>query len=380
VTIAATSLVVSGLRFAAKYALRGPIVEARERAESIAVEQTIEFPADLVADDDIRGQVIGRIESIRNVEPDLAVAEISYAVETTGGELPQLLNVLFGNCSLLPDVRLVDISLPDEFLTRFRGPQFGVEGLRELIGVHGRPLLGTALKPMGLGSGALAEMAGTLARAGIDLIKDDHGLANQPFAEYEDRVGACAAAVRAANDETGRRALYLPSINAPADQVESRARAAREAGAGGLLVLPGLAGFDTMRHLADGAIGLPIMAHPAFLGSYVVTERSGVEHGLMLGTLMRLAGADMTVFPSYGGRFTFDPEACRSISTACETPLGRIAPIMPVPGGGMTLSRVDELVTFYGADSVLLIGGNLHRGDLFENASRMRAAVEESAG
>ncbi len=380
-TITATALSVSGVRITARYALRGPLHEARERAETIAVEQTIEFPADLIADDDIRRYVIGRVESIDVMGSDLAVAEISYAVETTGFELPQLLNVLFGNCSLLPGVRLLAVLFPPEFLARFRGPRFGIAGLRTVVGVPGRPLLATALKPMGLGGRALADMARTLAMAGIDIIKDDHGLANQPFAAFADRVQACAAAVREANEATGRHVLYLPSINAPAGEIAARAHIARAAGAGGLLVLPGLTGFDTMRRLADDDdLALPIMGHPAFLGSHVVDDRGGIEHGLLFGTIMRLAGADLSVFPSFGGRFSFSPEACGSIAAACRDPLGPLAPILPVPAGGMTIDRLDELATFYAHDSVLLIGGNLHRGDLYQNACRMRAAVEQQAG
>ncbi len=375
-TIPSVSLSVSGLRITARYALSGPLEDAPSRAAAIALEQTIEFPADLVGDDDIRRHVMGRVESIEAAGPALAIADLSYAVETTGFELPQLLNVLFGNCSLLPGVRLVDVGFPTAFLARFRGPRFGIDGLRDLLGVPQRPLLATALKPMGLNSSALAQMAGTLARAGVDLIKDDHSLANQPFAPFAERVAACSAAVADANAETGRRALYLPSVNAPAGELEARVAFARSVGAGGLLVLPGLTGFDAMRRLADDdGIELPLMAHPALLGSFIADERAGIDHGLLFGTLMRLAGADMTIFPSYGGRFSFSRAACGSVADACRASLGALAPILPVPAGGMTLDRLGELAAFYGRDAVLLIGGDLHRGDLYENALRMHDAA-----
>lgn len=379
-TVPPTFLDVSGDRFVATYDLAGPVDQARGRAEAIAVEQTIEFPADLIADDDIRRHVIGRIESLEHTRPARVRARISYAVETAGGELPQLLNVVFGNCSLLPGVRLVGLDLPSGLSGSFPGPRFGVPGLRALLGVPARPLFATALKPMGLGSAALAEIAETLARGGVDVIKDDHGLANQPFAPWEERVRACAAAVRRANAETGGRSLYMPSLNGPADEIGERARIARDAGAGGLLVLPGLAGFDTMRALAaDEAVGLPIMGHPAFLGSLVVGDEAGIEHGVLFGTIFRLAGADMVVFPSYGGRFAFSHEACASIAAACRAPLGSLPPIFPTPGGGMTLGRIEELHDFYGPDTALLVGGDLHRGDLLHNVARMRAAVADDA-
>lgn len=375
-----TTLHVSGARLLATYAITGLAGEARVRAEGIAVEQTIEFPADLIADDDIRRHVIGRIESVEATGPAVSVVRISYAMETTGGELPQLLNVLFGNCSLYPGVRLIGLDLPPELLRRFPGPRFGVPGLRRLLGVPVRPFLTSALKPMGLDAAAFAGIAETMVRGGIDVIKDDHGLADQPFAPWEERVRACATAVGRANEATGARSLYMPSLNGPVDEIAERARVAKDAGAGGLLVLPGLMGLDTMRWLAaDDAIGLPIMSHPAFLGSFVIGDDAGIEHGVLFGTIFRLAGADLVVFPSYGGRFAFSREACTSIAQACRAPLGDLAPSVPAPGGGMTLGRVAELHDFYGPDTALLVGGDLHRGSLLQNVARMRAAVEASA-
>lgn len=378
--IPATTLRVSGERLLATYRLAATGDEARARAAAIAVEQTIEFPADLIADDDIRRHVIGRVESVEPAGHAVSLARISYAVETTGGELPQLLNVLFGNCSLYPGVRLIGLDLPDALLRVFPGPRFGVAGLRRLLGATARPLLASALKPMGLGPDALAETAAAMVRGGIDLIKDDHGLADQPFARWEERVRACAAAVRSENERTGGRSRYLPSLNGPIDELRERARIALDAGAGGLLVLPGLAGLDAIRWLAaSDDIGLPVMGHPAFLGSLVVSEEAGIEHGILFGTLFRLAGADLVVFPSYGGRFAFSRDACASIARACRAPLGSLRPMYPAPGGGMTLARLPELLGFYGPDTALLVGGDLQRGDIVTNAAAMHRAVAAAA-
>jgi len=378
--IPAKTLTVSGVRIAARYAITGPLDAALGRARGIAMEQTIEFPVDLVADDDIRRHVVGRVESVEEAGPELSVATISYALETFAGELPQLQNVLLGNCSLYPGVRLIGVGLPPEVLRLFRGPRFGIAGLRRLLGVESRPLLATALKPMGLSPVDMAGIAATMVEGGIDIIKDDHGLANQPFAPWEARVRACAAAVLTANERRGTRTIYMPSLNGPVLEIAERARIAKDAGAGGLLILPGLTSFDAMRAIAaDDAIALPIMGHPAFLGAYVLTDAHGMEHGVLFGTLYRLAGADMTVYPNYGGRFSFSEAACRSIADACRAPLGRIAPIFPTPGGGMTLARLPELRAFYGPDTALLVGGDLQRGDLLSNVRGMRAAIEGGA-
>ena len=370
-----TTLEVSGERFTAVYDFFGDVSEARDRVEALCVEQTIEFPADLVPDDDITGEIIGRVESFDAIGPDAARASVSYAVETTGNEIPQLLNVLWGNSSILPGIRLVDVSLPDSLVARFPGPRFGAAGLRELFDAPDRPLLATALKPMGLSSERLASDAGRLALGGIDLIKDDHSLSNQEFAPFASRVRACATAVRRANEESGHRSVYMPSVNGPFDELSARVELALEAGAGALLVLPGITGFDHLRHLAATA-GVPIMGHPALLGSFSASPTSGIAHGVVYGTLMRLVGADLSIYPNYGGRFSFSQSECRSIVEALSRPLGEMATSLPAPGGGMTLARVPEIVEFYGSDVALLIGGDLYRSDdLTSRAAAFRSAV-----
>lgn len=370
-----TTLSVSGERIVATYDLHGDPATARSRADALRVEQTIEFPADLVPDDDIQREVVGRVESLDEVGPEVARAVVSYAVETTGFELPQLLNVLWGNSSILPGIRLVDVSFPDSLLARFSGPRFGIAGLRTLFDAPSRPLLATALKPMGLSPERFADQAYRLALGGLDLIKDDHSLADQEFAPFRERVEACATAVRRANEETGGRSVYLPSLNAPYDQLDARLDVALEAGVGGLLVLPGLTGLDHLRHLA-ATVDLPIMGHPAFLGSFSASPTSGIAHDVIYGTLMRLAGADMSIYPNYGGRFSFSTDECHAIADRLVAPLGGLAPAFPSPGGGMTMARVPEIVEFYGPDVTLLIGGDLHRGDdLTRTAAAFRAAI-----
>jgi ribulose-bisphosphate carboxylase large chain len=92
---------------------------------------------------------------------------------------------------------------------------------------------------------------------------------------------------------------------------------------------------------------------------------------------MRFAGADMSIFPNYGGRFSFSPDACAEIASACREPMTGFAPIMPSPGGGMTMDRIPEIREFYGGDVVLLIGGDLHRGEsLTKTAEAFRIAIE----
>jgi ribulose-bisphosphate carboxylase large chain len=375
---------VSGERFTVTYRLRGHAdgagassvageaeKAARAMAREICLEQTVEFPGDLLPPGAIPESIVGRIESFEPEEgeagPTHFIATISYAAETCGAsgggtDLVQFCNVLFGNISILPGIKVMGFDLPDSMLSGFKGPRFGREGLRARLGVAERPLICSALKPMGLSARELADQAYRFALGGIDMIKDDHGLTNQAFSPFDERLELCAKAVARANRESGNNCAYYPNVTGPADQVVFRARAAAAAGAGGILVCPSLVGLDTMRLLAeDDSIGLPVMAHPAFGGSYVTSPENGFSHAALYAGLTRLAGADSTVYPNWGGRFSFSREECARIAAATASPMGALRASFPAPGGGMTTDRARDMLEVYGRDFLVLIGGGLHR-------------------
>ncbi len=373
-----SSIPVSGNRFSVLYRLDGDEAAAHRRARDICLEQTVEIPEALVPDGLIRDHVLGRIEAFE-ARPDGGYsARISYAVDVAGC-LTQLLNVVFGNISIKAGIRAEQLDLPETMLRWFKGPRWGRRGLRQRLGVPTRPLLCTALKPLGLSPESLAGLAYQFALGGIDIIKDDHGLADQGFARFRERVERCAEAVSRANRETGGRSVYVPNVTAGFDEITTRARFAKTHDAGGLLVAPGLTGLDAMRCLADDdGLALPILAHPAFQGTYVLNSSSGMSHQLLFGQLPRLAGADATIYPNFGGRFGFTRDECLSIVRGTEMDMGHLKPIFPTPGGGMSLDRVPEMLEAYSRDVVLLIGGGLMTPgpDLVANCRRFRALIE----
>lgn len=145
------------------------------------------------------------------------------------------------------------------------------------------------------------------------------------------------------------------------------------------MVAPGIIGLDLMRELADDdSIALPILTHPALQGSFV-TSQNGISHGVIFGQLARLAGADATIFPNFGGRFSFSREECEEIVKGTVVPMGLVKTIFPAPGGGMSLDKIPDMLETYGKDLIFLIGGGLfrHSPDLVENCRHFRKMVEQ---
>ena len=370
---------LSGDRFRVQYLITDSEEEARVKANNVAVEQTVEFPVHLIPESDITQYIVGRIENFEKVGQDRFSVTISYAIELAGKEFPQLLNVIQGLSSLIKGIRIEKLSFPDSLLALYKGPRFGQKGWREVLQVYDRPLLSTAIKPMGLSPQQLADMASKCALGGLDIIKDDHSLADLPFCPFEERVQRCAEAVAKANQETGLHCVYAVNISAAADRIVERALFAKKAGAGALMIAPALVGFDSMRQVADDdRIGLPILSHPTISGNYVTNSDGGFSYYAYYGQLHRLAGADAPIYVNFGGRFPTSREDCQGVIDGCNVPMAHIKPIPPCPGGGMTFDRIPELREMYGNEVIFLVGGGLHSSgdDLVENVRQFLRLVQ----
>ncbi|HLH48382.1 MAG TPA: RuBisCO large subunit C-terminal-like domain-containing protein, partial [Roseiarcus sp.] len=204
---------MSASRLIATYRLRSDAATIEERARAIAIEQSVEAPLAATRDKKILADIVGETRHIADRGGGVFDVEIALAVATVDGEAGQLLNMLFGNTSLHDDVTLVAVEFPQALVAAFDGPSHGLAGLRTRVKAGRRPLTASALKPQGLSPDALAALAHNLALGGLDFLKDDHGLANQAFSPFEERVPACAAAVRAAARATGHPTRYVPSLS-----------------------------------------------------------------------------------------------------------------------------------------------------------------------
>ena len=354
------------------YRLAVPPGEAPARAEALAREQSVEVPRAVLRDPVATQRTLGRVESVEPLSETSALARIVFPLAATAQDPAQLLNVLFGNASLQGDVECLDAELPPSLLDALGGPRFGISGVRERLGVAGRALTCTAAKPMGLSAEALAELVHAFARAGLDVIKDDHGLANHEFCPFEARVEACLAAASRAADETGRRALYVPNLIGSPERLWRQLDFAQERGAQAVMVSPLLVGLPTFWELCQRRVSVPVLAHPAFSGV------RGMALPLLQGSLLRAYGADAVIFVGWAGRFGTPREVCTELASRLRDGWGDLQPALPVPGGGIEVANAAAQVAFYGRDCMLLCGGDLQL-DAGPPAARARAFVEAVA-
>ncbi|MCD1260282.1 2,3-diketo-5-methylthiopentyl-1-phosphate enolase [Paenibacillus athensensis] len=325
-----------------------------------------------VVDIDVHEPANGEPASARYADIRIAYPDVNYS-----RDLPALLVTVFGKLSMDGRIKLLDLSFSPAFLSGFAGPKFGMNGVRNLLGVHDRPLLMSIFKSVvGYELPALREQFYLQAAGGVDLIKDDEILFENPLTPLERRIEVCLSAAEEARARTGQKLLYAVNLTGPTFGLPEQARKAIRAGVNALLFNVLAYGFDALHALsADPEINVPIMAHPAMAGAFYPSPHYGIAAPLLLGKLMRLAGADLVLFPSPYGSVVMPREENLAIKHALLTDRAadyvygdydadvnapKLAASFPVPSAGIHPGLVPLILRDFGGDVVVNAGGGIH--------------------
>ena len=253
-----------------------------------------------------------------------------------GPRLPTLLTAVLGEGTFfapgIPIIRLEDIRFPASYLAAFRGPRFGVAGLRRLLAVHDRPLFIGVIKPnIGLAPDDFAALGEQALLGGLDIAKDDEMMNDAPWSPLAERARAMGRAARRASAVTGAPKSYMASITDEVSQLARLHDVAVGEGATTLLVNALPVGLSGVRLLCEHAT-VPVFTHFPFIASFSRLPRYGV-HPRAMTRLQRLAGADAVIMPGFGSRMLTPEADVLDCVRACLEPMGALAPSMPVPGG-----------------------------------------------
>lgn len=358
-------------RLTASYQVYGKAGSFEKKAEGIALGLTIGSWTDLpLLEQEQLKQHKGHVVSVEEfpesphpLKPELIKAhiKIAYPSANFSADLPAILTTVFGKLSLDGEVKLLDLDFETGLLENFPGPRFGIEGIRDLLDVHGRPLVMSIFKGViGRDITYLSDQLKQQALGGVDLVKDDEILFDNPLTPFEKRITTSKEVLRNVFDETGHRTLYAVNLSGRTSKLRDKAKRARELGADALLFNVHAYGLDVLQELAeDEDIGLPLMAHPAFSGAFTSSAFYGVATPLALGKLTRYAGADFSLFPSPYGSVALEKSAALALGAELteESTLNRA---FPVPSAGIHPGLVPKLIDDYGIDSIINAGGGVH--------------------
>lgn len=387
-------------RIEADYLIETP-GDPRQAAEIMAGEQSSgTFMALPGETDALKARAGARVEALEEIAgaaaPSLpgstagagqpvrrARVTLSWPEANIGADLPGLTTMVAGNLFELQQfsgLRILDIRVPDGFAASFRGPKFAVEGTRRLAGVHGRPLIGTIIKPsVGLSPQETAALAGQLAEAGIDFIKDDELQADGAYCPFEARVDAVMAALEAYAGRTGKKPMFAFNLSGDIDQM--RRRHDHVLARGGTCVMVslasvGLAGVLALARHAE----LPVHAHRNGWGALSRAPMLGWSY-IAWQKIWRLAGVDHMHCNGLRNKFAEADDSVIASARECLTPLSKAHPhrVMPVLSSGQTAEQIADTWSALGTpDLIYAAGGGImgHPGGPAAGVASLRQGWE----
>ena len=307
---------------------------------------------------------------------------IAYPVELfESGNMPNILSSVAGNVFGLEDVanlRLNDITFPMELISSFKGPQYGIQGVRKLTGVHGRPLVGTIVKPkLGLVVRDHAKVAYDSWVGGCDVVKDDENLSSQKFNPFEERVIETIEKRDRAESETGEKKVYLINVTAEVELMKKRAQFVEDVGGRYMMIDILTTGWSSLQTMRDAGFKLMIHAHRAGHAAFTRSHVHGINM-VVLARVARLLGVDQLHVGTAVGKMAETKEEVLANKEACVEPMGDIKPVLPVASGGLHPGMVPKLVEYFGNDTVIQAGGGIHGhpDGTVKGAKALRQAVD----
>ncbi|MHA1708005.1 MAG: RuBisCO large subunit C-terminal-like domain-containing protein [Candidatus Heimdallarchaeaceae archaeon] len=297
---------------------------------------------------------------------------IGFQTETFDMEagITSILSMLAGNLfglGALRNIRWLDVHFPRSISDYFPGPKFGIEGVRKMIGTDkgefpNRPHIGTIVKPkMGLTAKEWADVAYEAAVGGVDFIKDDENLTNQPFCPIEDRTVNVLEKLDQVKEETGRTVLHAVNITAKHDVMWDRIEKVLDNGAKCLMIDVILTGFQELAAIAaDPAIKVPIHVHRTMHAAFTRNPLHGISM-LPIARLVRMSGGDQLHIGSYGqGKMAEIESEVPFLKEALLSQLYDFKQVFPVASGGLHPAKVPNLIKHGGNNMIIQAGGGIH--------------------
>ena len=307
--------------------------------------------------------------------------------------VPNILSSIAGNImgmKIVKAIRLQDVSFPRAILRSYKGPRYGIEGVRKMLKVKDRPLVGTIIKPkLGLKTKHHAQSAYESWIGGCDIVKDDENLASQKFNEFRERIARTLEKANQAEEETGEKKAYLVNVTAETKEMIKRAQLVEDLGGKYIMVDIITAGWAALQTLRESNFKMAIHAHRAMHAAFDRNPEHGISM-MVIADFARLIGVDQIHIGTGIGKLEGKIKEIEELNEEIEMKdvkatkkrlaqkWENIKSVLGVSSGGLHPGHVPFLIKHLGKDLVIQAGGGVH-GHPFgteAGAKAMRQAVD----
>jgi ribulose-bisphosphate carboxylase large chain len=287
---------------------------------------------------------------------------LSWPYENIGSNLSSLVSTIAGNLfELAPfsGLKLLDFDVPQIYQKKYPGPTFGVAGTRDLVDVHGRPIIGTIVKPsVGLSPSQSAAQTKELIDAGLDFIKDDELQADSPHSLFDERVEETMQVLNNYANRVGRKPMYAFNVTGDIDDMLRRHDLLVKMGATCLMVNLNWVGISAVTHLAKHT-AIPVHGHRCGWGMFTRSPWLGMEFQAYQ-KIWRLAGVDHIHTNGIRNKFCeSDASVIQSIKACQHSFIGQKSPMAVLSSGQWAGQTEDTFAAIGNMDLMYLCGGGI---------------------
>lgn len=346
-------------------------VSIKEASEHVALESSIGTWNEVSTEKDYMRKLAAKVFSIRGNRVKIAYPSPLFEK----GNAPNMLSSIAGNIfgmKIVKNLRLNDIKIPREILNSFKGPKYGIKGVRKMMKIKDRPLIGTIVKPkLGLRTLDHARVAYEAWSGGCDLVKDDENLSSQKFNQFEERLARTLEMADKAQEQTGEKKAYLVNVTAETKEMMKRAQLVEELGGKYIMIDVVTEGFGALQTLREGDFKMAIHAHRAMHAAFTRNPKHGISM-MVLADMVRLIGCDTLHIGTAVGKLEgklneiseieeeIEKKVVKETKIRLEQDWGKIKPTLAVSSGGLHPGHIPFLVKSFGKDIVLQFGGGIH--------------------
>lgn len=269
--------------------------------------------------------------------------------------------------------RLVNLKFPKSVLSFFKGPKFGISGMRNFTNSYDKPFSGAIIKPKtGISPYVLLEMVKELVDGGVDFIKEDEILSNPSFCKITERVPLIANYLQTC----GRNVVYCVCINGDHNVILDRAKTVSELGGNGIHInfWSGFGVYNAVRKL-----DLPLFLHFQKSGDKVITDKRhafGIDWKVIC-QLAGMMGVDTIHAGMWGGYLSDDVDDLVPVINTLHH-----HNVVPALSCGMHPGLVQANKRMFGNDFIANVGGAIHGHPMgtLAGAKAMRQAIDGNHG
>ena len=350
-------------------------------AEAIAAEQSTGTWTGLTTlKDEVFENYGAKVLKIDGDVTEIAFPAEDFSIEVGG--VPQILSVIAGNLFGLESIgklRLEDVHFPKCITEQFKGPKYGIEGLRKILRRPEKPLVGTIVKPkIGLSPKDTAAYVYEAGAGGLTNSKDDETLVDQDFCPIEDRTVLIAEAIDKLKSE-GDHMVHAINVSTSGHKIVELAEKAQEWGATQIMVDVITCGFAAVQALAeDRSIKVPVHVHRTMHGAFTRDPLHGIAM-LPIAKICRMCGGDALHIGTLGvGKMSGDTSGDMNNLHACLSKDVPYKTVMPVCSGGVYPGMIGKMIQESGMNVQIQAGGGVagHPGGVRKGAMAMSQAID----